>query len=804
MCRWIKAVAVGMAFVSLWAQGATQVSSEASLRSAIAAAAAGDRIEITQPIVVTSQLVLSRNITISGGGHLISVPRPGVNDDGSNRASGASSFRVFAVNAPAVVVLEDMHIKGGNTGDGGAMNVAFGATATLNRVTISNSRSPNRAGGLANFGTVYLNDGRLMRNSAFYAGGFVNRGGKMFINRSTFSDNRSESTAGGGGAGESEAEGARPSVMFVNNSTFANNKSTEHGGAIKNNGSLLYVSNSTFTGNVAYGNPGTSRGGAIGITGGAPNSKVFLVNNVFAYNYRDVGPAGTNSQQFELDDFHWHPGSNGELYGYYNLYHGSRGAGSGWADKPALFKADVQNEQYTAAADGSTDSVFSGGFLSKVTNGSGAELGTARVYQPYVVNESGYAVPSLKANSLLLTPAMRGVRTAVLLDSATPSLAYSAVNDWTTWTDIAGSPGGDTANHVTLDQLGGIRVQPPQNLAPVRGATSYAVENLFQVKVLPGAGGQVQGGSVYGEVYPTGTTITLTALANTGQTFAGWYNESGMQLSANVVYTFTVTGNTWVQPRFTATTDGLVAITYASSGVTSGTVPPSTRVLPNQSHTTATAGNLSRAGYTLSGWNTEPNGSGTAYSPGAPFTSTGNVSLYAQWTPVRTATVTVNTRPVALAMACQSCALTSASVEPVPAGAPANIDLRYRLQRFELIDVQGPVQVTLTFPEPIPTGETLWKLKGGVWSTVTGAVISGSTVTYTVDDNGPLDEADTVNGVIRDPVAMAFGPLAAAPGGSSVVGVPVDSDAWRWMAVLCIALCGGWMLRARAGGSHMR
>src|SRR5690606_12725768 len=120
------------------------------------------------------------------------------------------------------------------------------------------------------------------------------------------------------------------------------------------------------------------------------------------------------------------------------------------------------------------------------------------------------------------------------------------------------------------------------------------------------------------------------------------------------------------------------------------------------------------------------------------------------------------------------------------------------------IDVQGPVQVTLTFPEAIPAGETLWKLKGGVWSAVAGAVLSGSSVTYTVVDNGPLDEADRVTGVIRDPVAMAFGPLAVAPGGAGVgvVGVPVDSDAWRWMAVLCIALCGSWILRARARNGH--
>jgi uncharacterized repeat protein (TIGR02543 family) len=40
---------------------------------------------------------------------------------------------------------------------------------------------------------------------------------------------------------------------------------------------------------------------------------------------------------------------------------------------------------------------------------------------------------------------------------------------------------------------------------------------------------------------------------------------------------------------------------------------------------------ITRPGYTQTGWNTEPDGSGTAYEMNQPFTATANIDLYAQW-----------------------------------------------------------------------------------------------------------------------------------------------------------------------------
>jgi uncharacterized repeat protein (TIGR02543 family) len=46
---------------------------------------------------------------------------------------------------------------------------------------------------------------------------------------------------------------------------------------------------------------------------------------------------------------------------------------------------------------------------------------------------------------------------------------------------------------------------------------------------------------------------------------------------------------------------------------------------------TIPSNSLTRTGYTFNGWNTESDGSGTAYATGATITPSGDVTLYAQW-----------------------------------------------------------------------------------------------------------------------------------------------------------------------------
>lgn len=73
---------------------------------------------------------------------------------------------------------------------------------------------------------------------------------------------------------------------------------------------------------------------------------------------------------------------------------------------------------------------------------------------------------------------------------------------------------------------------------------------------------------------------------------------------------------------------------------------------------------------------------------------------------------------------------------------------------FVLANCGASVTVQAIFGEPLPAGATAYKVASdGSWQAIPGAVVSGDRVTYTIADNGPLDE-DAVLGQITDPVTV--------------------------------------------------
>lgn len=287
---------LGAAFATSATAATTRIAStEAELRGAITASAAGDSINIIENITVTSEVVVNKSITINGNGLTVTVPIPGVTDAGANETA-PSTFRVFRVSAGSVT-FTNMTVKGGNI-QGAGFQVANAAAANLSGVVVSNGRnSGGGGGGIHNLGSTYLDRSSVSRNSARYGGGFLNQG-TMYIDGSSLSENRSESTGGGGGAGENGGSG----VLSINNSTLSNNQSTEIGGAINNYQGKIRVLNSSFTGNVAYGSYG---GGAIGNN----NGRVDIANSAFAYNFRRSAGNVGNPTGYVLDDF----GANGQF-----------------------------------------------------------------------------------------------------------------------------------------------------------------------------------------------------------------------------------------------------------------------------------------------------------------------------------------------------------------------------------------------------------------------------------------------------------------------------------------------------------
>ena len=110
---------------------------------------------------------------------------------------------------------------------------------------------------------------------------------------------------------------------------------------------------------------------------------------------------------------------------------------------------------------------------------------------------------------------------------------------------------------------------------------------------------------------------------NAGDIMVGWRVWSGAWLDG-------------LAPRCAPFTKFTVTYNVNSGG---GTAPATQQQSgPNASITLSSAYSGTRAGFTLSGWNTQANGLGTNYAAGASITPTANVILYAKWT----STITYN------------------------------------------------------------------------------------------------------------------------------------------------------------------
>jgi uncharacterized repeat protein (TIGR02543 family) len=173
----------------------------------------------------------------------------------------------------------------------------------------------------------------------------------------------------------------------------------------------------------------------------------------------------------------------------------------------------------------------------------------------------------------------------------------------------------------------GTLYQPGESFTPTANITLYA---QWGAAVTLDPNGASSGSSQGNTTIPFGQTLTLTqgTLARTGFTFSGWNTtasgsgtryETGTAFSANTATTL------YAEWRYRV-------LFNANSGTGSPSVDSrtATGTLPV---TLAAVGTLVRSGYTFAGWNTLASGAGVNYAAGlTTFTSsTGNITLYAQW-----------------------------------------------------------------------------------------------------------------------------------------------------------------------------
>ena len=126
---------------------------------------------------------------------------------------------------------------------------------------------------------------------------------------------------------------------------------------------------------------------------------------------------------------------------------------------------------------------------------------------------------------------------------------------------------------------------------------------------------------------------TLTAVAATGYTFAGWHSGS-TKISDQLSITVNPTGATTYYAYYKANT---YTVKFDANGGGTGSMSDQSYTYDIEQALTANA--FTRTGYTFDGWNTKADGTGTSYTDmqsvsNLSSTDGGSVTLYAQWTEI--------------------------------------------------------------------------------------------------------------------------------------------------------------------------
>jgi hypothetical protein len=147
--------------------------------------------------------------------------------------------------------------------------------------------------------------------------------------------------------------------------------------------------------------------------------------------------------------------------------------------------------------------------------------------------------------------------------------------------------------------------------------STSASEYTVSTSSNPIAGGSTSGGGIYS----TGSSVTVTATANSGFIFVNW-TDNGSEVSTDSSYTFTISSNKSLVANFMATYTVSTSSNPLAGGSTSGD-----GTYPDGSSVTVTA--TANSDYTFANW-TE-NGSEVNTNPSYTFSITSNKTLVANF-----------------------------------------------------------------------------------------------------------------------------------------------------------------------------
>jgi hypothetical protein len=189
-----------------------------------------------------------------------------------------------------------------------------------------------------------------------------------------------------------------------------------------------------------------------------------------------------------------------------------------------------------------------------------------------------------------------------------------------------------TANGSVVSTLASYTFTLNSNVTLVANFTP--VQYTIAVSASPIAGGTVSSGGTF----PAGSSVTLTATANSGYSFVNW-TQNGSVVSTSASYTFTLNSNVTLVANFTAVQYTIAVSASPSAG---GTVSGGGTFAAGSSDTvTATA----NSGYSFVNWT--QNGSVVSTSASYTFTLNSNVTLVANFAPPQQYTIAVSASPSA-------------------------------------------------------------------------------------------------------------------------------------------------------------
>ena len=119
---------------------------------------------------------------------------------------------------------------------------------------------------------------------------------------------------------------------------------------------------------------------------------------------------------------------------------------------------------------------------------------------------------------------------------------------------------------------------------------------------------------------------TLPTATQTGRDLTGWYTPDGEKVTEKTVITTVETVTYYAQWEIAKYT-----VSYEANNTQVTGMPSSQIRFYGQSGFTLRSNTPSRTGFTFSGWNTQADGSGTAYQPGDGYDGDAHLTLYAIW-----------------------------------------------------------------------------------------------------------------------------------------------------------------------------